>query len=93
MFAYTECSSENHPDITSAGDHDVHVTLSQPPTSEKKEACYIFVNVSKLPNNFISEMELVSGSRTIEVYTSNGDEYIATCQGSHQERLTEYVVC
>ena len=69
------------------------VTLVQPASTEDGAkplcSCYINIDSSHLRGYFLAAIELISGSRTVELYSSPDHEYISTARGSLMEKKEE----
>ena len=68
---------------------DAIVTLSQPTSSETKPLlCYLHIKqFSHLQDHSVTGVELMSGSRNVEVY--RGEDYVTTCRGSLVEQSNQ----
>lgn len=67
------------------------VMLVQPASDESGEppACYIGIDSAHLRGYFLSAIELISSSRTVELYSRPGQDYIETSRGSLIEKQEE----
>ena len=68
------------------------VMLVQPASShESSESppCYIGIDSAHLRGYFLSAIELISSSRTVELYSRPGQDYIETSRGSLTEKQDE----
>ena len=76
-----------------ASERDV-VTLIQPDSSSSHEngdlqPCYIGIDSTHLRGYFLSAIELISSSRTVELYSRPVQDYIETSKGSLTEKQDE----
>ena len=68
------------------------VMLVQPsPSNDDSEPppCYIGIDSAHLRGYFLSAIELISSSRTVELYSSPGQDYIETSKGTLTEKQEE----
>ena len=67
------------------------VTLVQPASTEDgaRPLCYINIDSSHLKGYFLAALELISASRTVELYSSPDHDYISTARGSLMEKKDE----
>ena len=68
------------------------VMLVQPASSDESSespACYIGIDSAFLKGYFLSAIELISSSRTVELYSQPGQDYIDTSRGSLIEKQEE----
>lgn len=69
------------------------VMLVQPASSSHESSepppCYIGIDSTHLRGYFLSAIELISSSRTVELYSSPGQDYIETSRGSLTEKQEE----
>lgn len=68
------------------------VTLVQPSSTGdgvEPPLCYVGIDSSHVRGYFLAAIELISGSRTVELYDSPGQEYISTTRGSLMEKREE----
>ena len=70
------------------------VMLVQPsPSDDNSELeppqCYIGIDSAHLRGYFLSAIELISSSRTVELYSSPGQDYIETSKGTLTEKQEE----
>lgn len=76
-----------------ASERDV-VMLIQPDNSSSHEnsdpqPCYIGIDSTHLRGYFLSAIELISSSRTVELYSRPVHDYIETSKGSLTEKQDE----
>lgn len=70
------------------------VMLAQPPPSSSDEdseppPCYVGIDSAHLRGYFLSAIELISSSRTVELYSRPGQDYIETSKGTLTEKQEE----
>lgn len=66
------------------------VTLTRPTSAaEDDPSCYIHIDSAHLRGYFLAAVELVSSSRTVELYSSPEQDYITTARASLTEKLEE----
>ena len=68
------------------------VTLVQPASSDESSeltSCYVGIDFAQLRGYFLSAIELISSSRTVELYSHPGQDYINTSRGSLLEKQKE----
>ena len=69
------------------------VTLVQPDSSDESSEppplCYIGIDSAHLRGYFLSAVELISSSRTVELYSRPAQDYIETSRGSLTEKQEE----
>jgi hypothetical protein len=65
--------------------------LVQPSSSDDDEPppCYIGIDSAHLRGYFLSAIELISSSRTVELYGRPGQDYIQTSKGTLTEKQEE----
>ena len=99
MWEYLSCQGPNHCTSSSGVIMDepyaserAEVTLVQPAAIEdggESTSCYVDIDSSHLRGYFLAAIELISSSRTVELYSSPNQDYIGTSRGSLMEKREE----